>query len=283
MNSYSISALQKIPILLLSLAFLNQYYIAAIQVNNKPPPYYECSSNITSTYTPNSTFHTNLQTLLSWLSSNATPTVQVYNAAVVENNNNNNTVYGLFMCRFDGEPNCEDCVINNTKVITKVCPMAKEAILWDANCMVRYSNHYFLTTVEESPKITAMNDEDYVGQIGHFNSLLWDTMNEVRNRTVNAPPGSMKYAYKSVNITANQTLYASEYCTPYLSRENCSWCLNDALAEVQTSCCKGKRGGRVIYPSCGLRFELYPFYHAVTSISPTVPLNPLAPPEPGLA
>ncbi|KAJ1398684.1 hypothetical protein SESBI_30876 [Sesbania bispinosa] len=49
--------------------------------------------------------------------------------------------------------------------------------------------------------------------------ILWDTMNEVRNRTTSAPLGSMKYAYNR--------------------------CLNDAIAENPTSCCRGKTVTRV--------------------------------------
>ncbi|TKY51093.1 Cysteine-rich receptor protein kinase 25 [Spatholobus suberectus] len=108
-------------------------------------------------------------------------------------------------------------------------------------------------------------------------------MNDVRNRTASAPIGSMKFGYKSVYITANQTLYAMEWCIPYLSSDNCRWSLSDAIAEIPTSCCRGKTGGRVIYPSCGVRYELYPFYHPLTSETlpqlpnSLAPLRPLAP------
>ncbi|KAK7343561.1 hypothetical protein VNO77_12377 [Canavalia gladiata] len=265
---------------LLCLTFLT-HNAAATHISYPPPPYCNCSSR--STYAPNSTYHNNLQTLLSWLSSNATTTAQIYSTSVAESKTSSNTVYGLFMCRIDsGEPNCKDCVINSTKLITKLCPVAKEAILWADNCFMWYSNRYFFTTVEESPKLSFMNEQDYVGQVGHFNSILWDAMNDVRNRTANAPISSMKYYYKSVNITANQTLYALSWCIPYLSSENCSWCLSDAIAEIPTSCCRGKTGGRVIYPSCGVRYELYPFYHPSISRMPQLPntltpLHPLAP------
>ncbi|KAE9589328.1 putative protein kinase RLK-Pelle-DLSV family [Lupinus albus] len=182
------------------------------------------------------------------------------------------------MCRIgDGVPDCKDCVINSTKVITKLCPMSKEAIMWSDNCFMRYSDHYFFTTVEESPKHSAMNENDYVGQAEHFNSKLWDTLNAVRNLTATPSFGTMKYGYKSVNITPNQTLYAMGYCIPYLSSENCSWCLSDAIAEIPTSCCRGKTGGRVIYPSCGVRFESYLFYHPLSSgsLTPTTTVVPL--------
>lgn len=129
-----IFSLLLLPIIF-SLRFLNHTAVAT-HISYASPPYYNCSSNSTN-YAPNSTYDTNLQTLLSWLSSNATDTVQIYRTTVAEDNTPSNTVYGLFMCRIgDGGPNCKECVINSTKVITKLCPMAKEAILWDNDCFM---------------------------------------------------------------------------------------------------------------------------------------------------
>lgn len=262
---------------------------------NPLPPYYSCSTSSNNTnydYSPNNTYHTNLKILLSWLSSNATPTTHIYNTTITESNTDN-TIYGLFMCHVvDEDPDCKNCVTNAAKQIVELCPMSKEATIYAvANCMVRYSNRYFFTTVEENPKLSFMNQQDYVGpQVGRFNKLLWDTLNIIRNLAANNPNGSMKYAFKSVNIIDNQTLYAMGYCIQYLSSDDCSWCLSDAMAQLQASCCSGKTGGRVYFPSCGLRFELYPFDYSLASWTTnqlpelpttTIPLSTLA--SPGFA
>jgi hypothetical protein len=145
---------------------------------------------------------------------------------------------------------------------------------------------FFSTVLEENPKLSFMNKQDYEGpQVGRFNNLLWNTMNDIRNLTANVPNGSMKYAYKSVNITDNQKLYAMVYCIQYLSSDNCSWCLGDAISVISTSCCRGKIGGRVYFPSFGLRFEFYPISYPLASWTTiqqpqlptaTVPLSTLA-------
>ncbi|XP_061376509.1 cysteine-rich receptor-like protein kinase 25 [Gastrolobium bilobum] len=250
--------------IIFSLAFFNHTPAATSISSYLPPPYYNCSIN--NTYEPNSTYNTNLETLLSWLSSDATNTSQIYSTSIVEGSTSSDTIYGLFMCTIgDGDPNCKDCVINSAKVIKKLYPMAKEAMLWADNCFMRYSNHYFFTTVEEIPKLIFMNEQDYGGQVGQFNSILWETMDYVIFITANAPSGIMKYGYKLENITAKQMLYAMGYCILYLSYDNCCWCLSDAIAEIPTSCCRAKIGGRVIYPTCGVRYELYPFYHSMAS------------------
>jgi hypothetical protein len=168
--------------------------------------------------------------------------------------------------------------------------MSKEATIYAAYCMVRYSDRYFFATVDESPKLSFMNEHNYVGpHLGRFNTILWNTMIDIRNLTSIVPNGSLKYSYKSVKITDNQTLYALGNCIPYLSSDDCSWCLGDAIAEIRTSCCKGKTGGRIYFPSCSIRFELYPFYDrlASTTIQPpplstsTVPPSTLE--SPGFA
>ncbi|CAL5201455.1 unnamed protein product [Lathyrus oleraceus] len=124
-----------------------------------------------------------------------------------------------------------------------------------------------------------MNDNDYVGGAGRFNNILWDMLNDLRNAAANS---SAKSADNSANLTENQKLYVYAWCLPYLSAENCSGCPSDAIAEVLTSCCRGKSGGTILYPSCGIRFELYPFHKIHDSISwvqpsPTSPrsLSPL--------
>jgi hypothetical protein len=124
-----------------------------------------------------------------------------------------------------------------------------------------------------------MNDKDYVGDIGRFNNILWDMLNDLRRERGNT---SAKLVNKSVNLTENQKLYGHAWCLPYLSAENCSWCLSDAIAEVPTKCCRGKSGGTILYPSCGVRFELYPFLKVHSNITwvlppPTSP-SPSAPP-----
>ncbi|KAK2404969.1 cysteine-rich receptor protein kinase precursor [Trifolium repens] len=272
------SLLLPILIMILTLFFNHHHTTVSAQ-------YYKCSTN--NNNSPNIIYAINLKTLLSWLSSNSTPTTQIYTTTITEPNTNN-TIYGLFTCEIgDNYPSCKQCVTNATKQIVELCPMSKEATIYAAYCMVRYSNRYFFATVDESPKLSFMNEHNYVGpQFGRFNTILWNTMIDIRNLTSIVPNGSLKYSYKSVKITDNQTLYALGNCIPYLSSDDCSWCLGDAIAEIRTSCCKGKTGGRIYFPSCSIRFELYPFYDtlASTTIQPpplstsTVPPSTLASP-----
>lgn len=245
-------------------------------IHHDPKAFYNCTTN--TTFAANSAYHSNIRTLLDWLTSNGTINAGYYNTTVASKNTAD-TVYGFFYCMRDATQTvCQLCVTEAAKLISSLCTTAKEAILWHQVCFVRYSNRYFFSTVEESPQISFANDKDYVGQVSRFNNILWDMMNDVRTRASSA---SDRFAYKEVNITDNQKLHGSAWCPAYLSMEYCSWCLSDAIAEITSVCCKGKSGGTVLYPSCGVKFELYP-YHMPDSGVPPPPLpsstHPSAPP-----
>ncbi|KAK2404975.1 cysteine-rich receptor protein kinase [Trifolium repens] len=242
--------------------------------------YYNCTRNSTSaTY---NAYRSNIKTLLDFLSSNSNNNARYYNATVVSGNTVD-TVYGLFLCRHLDPKICQSCVIEAAKLLLSLCTTAKEAIVWYLVCYVRYSDDNFFSTVEKTPELSFINDKDYVGPVvGRFNNILWDMLNDLRIEAANV---SAKFAGKSANLTENQKLYGHVWCLPCLSAENCRWCLSDAIAEVSTSCCRGKSGGAIFYPSCGLRYELYPFDKTNDNISwvpspPTSP-HPLAPPGKG--
>ncbi|CAJ2630336.1 unnamed protein product [Trifolium pratense] len=226
--------------------------------------YYNCTRNSTSA--TDKAYRSNVKTLLGWLSSSNNG--RYYNTTVASQNTMD-TVYGLFLCATEIDlKTCQSCVKDAAKLISSRCTTAKEAMIWHEVCQVQYSDRRFFSTVETSPEISFMNEKDYVGDVGRFNNILWDMLNDLRRETGNT---SAKLANKSVNITENQKLYGYAWCLPYLSAENCSWCLSDAIAGVPTSCCRGKAGGTILYPSCGVRFELYPFHKAHKNITWVLP------------
>ncbi|KAL4344156.1 hypothetical protein AHAS_Ahas11G0150200 [Arachis hypogaea] len=108
-----------------------------------------CTGN--NTFELNSTYHTNLKTLLSWLSSSATNSAESHITKVVSSGNIN--VYGLFQCNADIRPEkfqkCIDQVVYN---ITSECTTSKEDVIFVKFCFLRYSYRDFLTIAEESPK-----------------------------------------------------------------------------------------------------------------------------------
>ncbi|MCH93817.1 cysteine-rich receptor-like protein kinase, partial [Trifolium medium] len=242
--------------------------------NGNPTFLYQvCSTNKT---TANSTYKSNLGTLFSSLSSNSTK--EFYNTTVPRRTSSN-TVYGLYMCRGDVSSSlCQQCVTNATQKLStdSDCSLSKQAVIWYDECMVRYNNTSFFSTMATRPGAFLMNTANITNQES-FMRLLFDTMNKTADKAANSSVGAKKYATKEASISGFQTLYSLAQCTEDLSQQDCRTCLSDAI-QLLPRCCEGKQGGRVLLPSCNIRYELYPFYR---NLAPSPSPSPSA--APGLA
>ncbi|XP_057732246.1 cysteine-rich receptor-like protein kinase 25 isoform X2 [Arachis stenosperma] len=217
-----------------------------------------CSDNKT---TPNSLFKKDINTLFSSLSSNATANAEFFNTTV-PGTNSNDTAYGLFMCRGDFS-SCGQCVVNATQKLSSDadCSLSKRAIIWYDECMVWYSNNRsILSTMFTRPGVYLSNTGNVSNQES-FMKLLFRTMNETAEEAAKSPVLEKKYATKQANISGFQNLYCMAQCTDNLTPRDCASCLTEAITEL-TPCCGGKQGGRVLFPSCFVRYELYPFYRS---------------------
>uniref|UniRef100_A0A5B7A748 non-specific serine/threonine protein kinase n=1 Tax=Davidia involucrata TaxID=16924 RepID=A0A5B7A748_DAVIN len=238
----------------------------------------------TTTYTPNSTFQVNLNLLLSSLSSN--------NATGGSNNGfynatagrvAPNAAYGLFLCRGDVTTDvCRDCVGTAVDDIVQRCPKEKVAVVWYDECMLRYSNQSFFSTMDESPRVYMWNTQNITNGLDRFQQVLGDTMDDLAIRAStnqSANDQSVKgFATGEANFTSLQKLYSLVQCTPDLLEVDCNRCLRVSISLLPNTA----QGGRVLLPSCNSRFELYPFFTA-TAPPPPPPPPPtptLAPPPP---
>ncbi|XP_024170827.1 cysteine-rich receptor-like protein kinase 10 [Rosa chinensis] len=232
--------------------------------------YHSCPN--TTVFTPNSTFQSNLNHLLSTLSSNATRT-GFYNAT--SGRTPNDTVYGLFLCRGDVTTTaCKSCVTTATSEVVQRCPVEREVVIWYNDCMLRYSNKSFFSVASESPKMFAWNTQNVSIEPNRFSQVLAN-LTEVATAAANS---GEKFATREVNFTGLISLYSLEQCTQDLSSSDCNWCLVRAIAELPT-CCSRKIGGRVLYPSCNVRYEVYPFYNSTSALAPAPGARPLSPPS----
>ncbi|KAJ8761754.1 hypothetical protein K2173_004564 [Erythroxylum novogranatense] len=224
--------------------------------------------NNSSNFTSNSTYRANLNSLLSSLSSNSTNSTQYYLNGFYKTSagRNPDEVYGLFLCRGDASTEeCRDCVATASRNIIQRCPVQKTAIVWYDLCLLRYENDDFFTTVDNSPTVYMWNVNN-VTQVVRFTALLI-TLNQAAYEAAAAPSGSKRFAVTR-NSTEFGNLYTLVQCTPDLSGGDCTRCLQSAIGKIPI----GKRGGRVLTPSCNLRFDLYPFYNQ--SFAPPLPSPP---------
>ncbi|XP_068324845.1 cysteine-rich receptor-like protein kinase 10 [Pyrus communis] len=223
--------------------------------------YHVCPN--TTTFTPNSIFQSNVKHLLSTLSSIANRSTGFYNDTV---QTTNNAVYGLFLCRGDvGADVCKTCVATATTEAPQRCPIQEEAVIWYDECMLRYSYESFFSTSAENPGVFLMNTQNVMEQT-RFNQVLAASMNEVATEAAN---DAYKFAAKQTKFSDQITLYSLGQCTQDLSAAVCNRCLAVAIAQLP-SCCSGKQGGRVLFPSCNVRYEIYTFYvQSATAPKPT--------------
>ncbi|KAG4380602.1 hypothetical protein AAZX31_16G179000 [Glycine max] len=211
--------------------------------------------------TANSAFQFNVRSLLSSLSSNAPGDNGFYNTTVPALNP---SVFGLFMCRGDVPPQlCQHCVQNATQQLSSLCSLSIEAVIWYDECTVRYSNRSFFSTVDTRPALAFTNATNISNQESFMRSMF-----SVMNITADeAAKDDKKFATRQTTISEFQSLYCLAQCTPDLSPLDCRSCLSKVIGDLSW-CCEGKQGASVLYPSCNVRYELYPFYRSTNTTIP---------------
>ncbi|XP_010267806.1 PREDICTED: putative receptor-like protein kinase At4g00960 isoform X2 [Nelumbo nucifera] len=225
-----------------------------------------CENTTANEFFPNSSYQLNLNLVLSSLTSNASARNGFSNATAGQSNN---TVYGLFLCRGDVTHDvCRNCVETASLEIIRRCPNRKVAYIWYDECMLRYSNLFIFSTINEVPGFSFSNSPNISDPDG-FRELLIQVVNRLTNR-VAFDPSVGKFTTGEYNFTSSQTLYSLAQCTPDLSANDCNRCLRGSIAQIPI-CCDGKQGAIILNPSCSLRYDMYPFFRvtAVTEVPST--------------
>ncbi|XP_057442360.1 cysteine-rich receptor-like protein kinase 44 isoform X1 [Lotus japonicus] len=216
---------------------------------------YSICMNDKGNYTLNSTYHNNLKTVLSTLSSNTEINYGFYNFSYGQGIDK---VSAIGFCRGDLKPGyCLKCLNNSRVLLTQQCPNQKEAVGYIDNCMLRYSNRSIFGTMEIRPEIYLANANN-VTKVDEFNQALRSLFYDLRNRAKSGD-SRLKYATGTVSGPDFVDLYGMMQCTPDLSSLKCDECLSGAVGELP-GCCDSKIGARVIRPSCNFRYEISPFY-----------------------
>ncbi|KAM7490230.1 hypothetical protein LguiA_033151 [Lonicera macranthoides] len=219
-----------------------------------------CSN--TTTYTPNSTYQTNLNFLLSSLSSNSTNNGTIFSTSIV-GQDPPNVVYGLFLCRgYLNALECHDCVANATREITTGCPNQKSALIWYDECMLRYDNSSFFSTIEDKPTFNLTNANIIRKEQARFRQVVGDTMDKLAKMATSDSPNNQfvkGFATREASFTSMLKLYGLVQCTQDLSNEECNQCLRIANSSFQLLS-PTVEGARVFLPSCNIRYEIYQFY-----------------------
>ncbi|GMJ15309.1 cysteine-rich RLK (RECEPTOR-like protein kinase) 25 [Hibiscus trionum] len=205
-------------------------------------------------------YKSNLTLLLDSLSSKASDK-SFYNDSF-------NGIYSLFLCRGDVSGNvCRVCVNNATQTLTQECPSDKRAVIWYDQCLLQYSDINFFGQPQFYPRLLMWNtqnstspEEGNIGTLGLFYSLVAqapyeENMFGTNEMVVGNGPGRR---------------YGLVQCSRDLDVSSCSSCLGELLNQTE-ECCIGRRGWRILTPSCFIRYEMYSFYEQTSSDPPDSP------------
>lgn len=166
-------------------------------------------------------------------------------------------VYGLAQCRGDvSAKDCSSCLQDAAKQIRQLCPNQADARIWYDYCFLRYNKEDFIGKIDTSFGIFYFNVEN-VTDPQDFNKKLGALMDEIRSEAVEARNEGLGKG--ETKLSPFVTLYALVQCTRDLALVDCAQCLAIAVGNFPNFC-NVRKGCRVLYSSCYVRYELYPFF-----------------------
>lgn len=173
-----------------------------------------------------------------------------------------NRVYGLAQCRGDvGPEDCLSCIQDAAQQVRKLCPNQADARIWYDHCFLRYTQDKFFGNVDTSYGVLFANVEN-VTNPDSFNKELGKMFDKIDSKAIQ--PSSEGLGKDQKKISDFDTLYGLVQCTRDLSPLSCAQCLAIAIQNFE-GFCSDKKGCRVLYSSCYVRYELYPFFFPLVS------------------
>ena len=255
-----------LPILLLCASLL------AATTNADNPLFTDCPTN--TNYTRGSAFEASLGALLSSL-----PAAAAASSGFADNVTGSapgSQAYGLAQCRADLNASaCRACLDGAARDMAAGCPGQKSAMLIYDGCLLRHSNASFFGAADTSVSVWVWNTQNATQPAEEFRSRLGALMRNLTARAAYASP--RMFAAGETGLTPFVNIYGMAQCTRDLAAADCNSCLAAAVASIP-SCCDGKQGGRVLYRTCSIRFEVYPFYDALAA---EAAMSPSPAPAPG--
>ena len=211
-----------------------------------------CTEN--SSYSPNSIFQTNLNSLLDSLFSSAPVTGFANNTA----GDNPDRVYGLALCRADVSPTtCHSCLAGDPQGVAKACPLKREATIFYDLCLLRYSDKDFFGKSSSKLFFTTNGEKVTVDRLIFFSRLLGNLMDVLVKSVARS---KMMVAVYSARYGDSSNLYGLVQCTRDLSPETCQSCLREII-DYSAECCGTTDAARIYGDGCFLRYDTIQFYN----------------------
>ncbi|KAG9458227.1 hypothetical protein H6P81_002735 [Aristolochia fimbriata] len=173
-------------------------------------------------------------------------------------------IYGLGQCRGDvAGADCSACISDAAKQLPALCAAESDARIWFDYCFLRYGPEEFVGKLDTGFGIFYWNVENATDP-ENFENKLGVLMGEVREQGTSSR--SRGLGKGETEFTPFVTIYALVQCTRDLQRLQCAQCLATAVSNFPNFC-KYKKGCRVLYSSCYVRYEIYPFFFPLNNSS----------------
>ncbi|MQM12756.1 hypothetical protein Taro_045675 [Colocasia esculenta] len=223
-------------------------------------------------YAANSTFESNLKTLLSSIAADGSAS-GFFNGTAGDFPDR---VYGLVLCRGDvSAGDCRSCLDTAAQEVLQICPSRRSAVVWYDYCMIRYSDQRFFSVPDDVLKVPMWNTQN-LREVIQFNQQLNLLMARlVRYAAYNRSARMFATGVAEYADPATPKIYGLGQCGMDQSASDCDTCLTGLISEMP-SWAFGKKGARYLKATCNIRYELYSFYKGSAMVS--VPLSANATP-----
>ncbi|XP_039136776.1 cysteine-rich repeat secretory protein 55-like [Dioscorea cayenensis subsp. rotundata] len=169
-----------------------------------------------------------------------------------------NIVYGLAQCRGDvSSADCTSCIDEATQKVKTICPKKADVRIWYDYCFMRFNTNNFIGKADTGYAVIYINVENATDP-ERFDVEVGSLMSKVREKAVVAGNGGLGRGKSE--FTPYVTIYGLAQCTRDLEPLPCAQCLSSAV-EKFPEYCRYRKGCQVLYSSCIVRYEVYPFFY----------------------
>ncbi|XP_027356831.1 cysteine-rich receptor-like protein kinase 10 [Abrus precatorius] len=250
-------------------SFLLLLSIKSLVTKAQSPNYMGDDCHYTTQKPLSHAYKTNLNNILTWLSSDAATSKGYNHHSIGSNSNGDDAVYGLYDCRGDVVGYfCQFCVSTATRDVLQRCPNRVSAIIWYDFCILRYSNESFFGNVTTYPTWHDVGTK----KISNLEEIQKGE-DFMRSLIIKATKETNKLFYMDAfNLSSTERRYGLVQCSRDLTNEECRECLEAMLAHVP-KCCEQKIGWFVAAASCLIKYDDYMFYLLHNQTSPIIVPN----------
>ncbi|KAM3346018.1 hypothetical protein ACQJBY_020503 [Aegilops geniculata] len=242
-------------------------------------------------YGENSTYESNVRTLLASLAANASRSLFPVGFATAVVGASPDMVWGLGLCRGD-TTNGTDCASSCLDLAPEVafgrCMGVKDVSIFYDRCTVRYSFRDFLTSPDNRQvQVWGASDDSVAPRdTGRFDALVASLVGALSdwaafNTTTRYASGVMVSDQGFPTTPSKDLVHRINglvQCTPDQAPGRCRECLQGLIDEMP-AVFNGSVGGRILAVWCNLRFEVHEFYDGSPMLKLTAP-EPTPPPSP---